>query len=430
MSEHNSSTHSTRTFSSHSSRAGSPDMISWSPSGRNTPRGTPQPIDPCKILQAQVNILFQQLDNTNKTVQNLGARFDQFREEFDQKLDKQAIHFSNIISNQIENLFTRLNLNDNQRNNDTTCRSSSTVIPNAPTCITIAPDSVKTRQDTFIPIEQTVKKLPQTSSVSAALTPVTGKVPSFIGQTKAHSYDGKTSWNDYMVHFETVANLNNWSGKIKAMKLIACMQDDALSTLGDINTHSPPSYEDLISTMSKRFEPKNQMELYRNQMDARVRKKGESLPELVQDIKRLVRLAYPNAQQDVRDSLAYRTFKDALNDRDLAFAICQGNIDTIDEALNLALKYEAFNQSYRKPALRQVLNKDSSVPEQSTNAQSNSFTRIQCSYCSKFGHTSKICRKRLRDSNNQNSNRRWQNSNNFQRQNRERETIPQNQGNL
>jgi len=150
MSEHNSLTHSTH--SSHSSRAGSPDMIAWSPSGTNTPRGTPQLNGPCQVLKAQVNILFQQLDNTNKTVQNVGAHFDQFREEFDLKLDKQAIHFSNIVSNQIENLFTRLKLNDNQRNNDTTCNSSSIVIPNAPTCITIAPDSVKTRQDTFIPI--------------------------------------------------------------------------------------------------------------------------------------------------------------------------------------------------------------------------------------------------------------------------------------
>jgi hypothetical protein len=96
-------------------------------------------------------------------------------------------------------------------------------------------------------------------------------------------------------------------------------------------------------------------------------KKGQSLHELVQDIKRLVRLAYSNAQQDVRDSLAYRTLRDVLNDRDLAFAISQGNVDTIDGALNLALKYEAFSQSYRKPALRQVLSKDSSVPEQSTN---------------------------------------------------------------
>jgi hypothetical protein len=45
-----------------------------------------------------------------------------------------------------------------------------------------------------------------------------------------------------------------------------------------------------------------------SQIDARIRKKGETLPELAQDIKRLVRLAYPNAPVEVRDSLAYRSF--------------------------------------------------------------------------------------------------------------------------
>ena len=404
MSEVNLSAHSIH--SSHSSRAGSPDLISWSPSGINAHRGHPLSNDPYQAVQAQVNILFQQIDNTNRTVQNLGAHFDQLQAEIDHKLERQSRNFSDIVSNQIDNLYIRLNSHDSQRNHDT-CRSSTQIEPcndiaNVPTSITntCIPNSVTTRQNAFIPIEQTVQNLPRTSSADEVLIPVTGRVPNYIGSTKAHSYDGKTSWNDYMVHFETVANLNNWSGKIKAMKLIACMQDAALSTLGDINTNSPPSYEDLVSILSKRFEPKNQMELYRNQMDARIRKKGESLPELAQDIKRLVRLAYPNAQQDVRDSLAYRTFRDALNDRELAFAICQGNVDTIDEALTLALKYEAFNQSYRKPVLRQVLNRESSAWEHETNAQSSSFSndrKIQCNYCSKFGHTTKTCMKRQKD---------------------------------
>lgn len=47
-----------------------------------------------------------------------------------------------------------------------------------------------------------MQNVPQTSSVSVALTPVMGKVPSFIGQTKVHRYNGNTSWNEYMVHFE------------------------------------------------------------------------------------------------------------------------------------------------------------------------------------------------------------------------------------
>jgi hypothetical protein len=44
-----------------------------------------------------------------------------------------------------------------------------------------------------------------------------------------------------------------------------------------------------------------------------------------------VRLAYPNAPVEVRDSLAYRSFRDTLNDQDIAWAICQGNRDTFDE---------------------------------------------------------------------------------------------------
>jgi ASC-1-like (ASCH) protein len=69
-------------------------------------------------------------------------------------------------------------------------------------------------------------------------------------------------------------------------------------------------------------------------------------------IKRLVRLAYPNAPVEVRDSLAYRSFRDALNDQDLEWAICQGNRDTIDEALHLGLKYEFFHNGRKKPFRR------------------------------------------------------------------------------
>jgi hypothetical protein len=44
-----------------------------------------------------------------------------------------------------------------------------------------------------------------------------------------YNYDGKSSWTDYQVHFETVSKLNQWTDEIKALKLISCMQDSALS---------------------------------------------------------------------------------------------------------------------------------------------------------------------------------------------------------
>ena len=94
--------------------------------------------------------------------------------------------------------------------------------------------------------------------------------------------------------------------------------------------------------------------MFRPLIDTRTRKKGESLPELAQDIKRLVRLPYSQAPQETQDSIAYRCSREAINDFDVAWAITQSNIDTTDDALNLALKYEAFHSSHRRPFLRKL----------------------------------------------------------------------------
>jgi hypothetical protein len=81
------------------------------------------------------------------------------------------------------------------------------------------------------------------------------------------------------------------------------------------------------------------------QVDTRRRKKGESLPELAQDVKRLIRLAHLSATY-------YRAFWNALNDHDLEWAIVQSTTESIDEALHLAFRYEAYNMSNRKLSLR------------------------------------------------------------------------------
>ena len=94
-----------------------------------------------------------------------------------------------------------------------------------------------------------------------------------IDFTKPNNYDGKFSWTDYQVHFETVSKLNQWTDEIKALKLISCMHDSALSALGEIDTNSMLYFEELMHILTKRFAPENQTELYRSQIDARIRKR-------------------------------------------------------------------------------------------------------------------------------------------------------------
>ncbi|CAC5360879.1 unnamed protein product [Mytilus coruscus] len=160
-----------------------------------------------------------------------------------------------------------------------------------------------------------------------------------IGYTKPSIYDGTANWLEYKLHFEAVAKLNNWSEDIKVLKLITCMNGAALSTLyiADTEIDNTPTYHNLVKIFTKRFPPKNLTDVYMSQIDAYIRKPGQPLQELADEIKRLVRMAYPSAFLDTRDYLTYKALRKALNDHDLEFAVVQNNIETIDGALYCAL---------------------------------------------------------------------------------------------
>jgi len=97
--------------------------------------------------------------------------------------------------------------------------------------------------------------------------------------------------------------------------IMGLLQGVALITVGHINTDSPHTYSELTQSLTKRFSPPNQSEMYMAQEDARIRKRGELLPELALDVKRLIRLAHPSATAEIHDKLSYRAFRNALNDQ-------------------------------------------------------------------------------------------------------------------
>jgi hypothetical protein len=49
-----------------------------------------------------------------------------------------------------------------------------------------------------------------------------------VGYIKPFTYDGKTDWANYKVHFETVSKLNQWADEVKVLKLVSSMQGAAL----------------------------------------------------------------------------------------------------------------------------------------------------------------------------------------------------------
>ena len=351
-----------------------------------TPSITPEILSPSEVhgdhadqrldndtLKLKVELLAMQVDRNTRNIQgmhsdlmHLNTKIDDQGRKFDEQERKLDERFNQTNQNlrQLESLILRLLSKPESTRNE--INTIETPIENAEMSVPVPENSYPVQRDarnhapaTFeIPTCSTSGQpltsawQPETGVVNRPVDHNVNKLFENVGFSKPNTYDGNTDWTDYRVHFETVSKINQWSEKVKALKLISCMQGAALAILGDIDVSNPPSYVELTKILTNRFAPENQADMFRSQIDARVRRKGESLPELAQDIKRLIRLAYPTVTQEVRDSLTYRAFRDSLNDYELEWALCQANKDNIDEALHIALRYEAFQMGKKKPFAR------------------------------------------------------------------------------
>ena len=165
---------------------------------------------------------------------------------------------------------------------------------------------------------------------------------------KVAVYEDKSSFKDYLGQFELAAFANRWDKQTSAVKLACSLRGSAAAILSDLTPEMKRDYDRLVKALTERFEPENQCEIYKAQIKQRIRKRNEPLTELAQDIKRLTRMAYPSAFLDLRDTLSKDCFIEALNDADMELFICQKEPGTLDDAVRITLKYEAFSQGRKK----------------------------------------------------------------------------------
>ena len=161
-------------------------------------------------------------------------------------------------------------------------------------------------------------------------------------------FDGKSSWDDYQVQFELIAELNGWNTSVMAIFLAASLTGPAQAVLTDLDEDARRDYYALKGALSLRFGTGGKMELYRSQLKNRVKGKEETLPELAQAIQRLIRQAYPDAPLSVREVLEKDCFLDAIPDTDIRWKMLQARPRNLQEALVVATEVEAFQASERQ----------------------------------------------------------------------------------
>ena len=130
-----------------------------------------------------------------------------------------------------------------------------------------------------------------------------GQLPSTKG-LKPGTFDGSGNWTDYLIQFNLIADYYSWSNYDRALQLA---RGTAQGVLSDLSQEQGTNFNSLVSALAARFEPVQQSELYRAKIKSRIRRKGEPIVELAQDIRKLIRLAYPSATTQVREQLSTKT---------------------------------------------------------------------------------------------------------------------------
>jgi len=159
---------------------------------------------------------------------------------------------------------------------------------------------------------------------------------------KPQLFDGKEPVNSFLAHFEVCAQFNEWSENEKLAWLQWSLKGRAQHVLWDLPASMLSSYEDIMKTLRQRFGSEHQNEVYKIELRNRRRRNHESISELMQDIRRLMVLAYSATTSDIWESVAINAFLEALDDPELALEVRKRGPVTLESAYREAMLLDGY----------------------------------------------------------------------------------------
>ena len=149
----------------------------------------------------------------------------------------------------------------------------------------------------------------------------------------------------FLAKLENCSRYNGWTDVDKLAHLQANLTGGAAQCLWDVGVENSCSLPHLLTLLRGRFGSEGQAEKFRAELRGRRRKVGETLQSLYQDIRRLMVLAFPGPTNITTEIVGRDSFLDALGDRSLALRIREREPATMEEALRMAVRFEAYGQA-------------------------------------------------------------------------------------
>jgi len=118
-----------------------------------------------------------------------------------------------------------------------------------------------------------------------------------------------------------------------------------------MSVHEKRDYDALVVVLSKRFDPKERVLSYRSEFKQRKRGNGESIEEFGSDLQRLLRKGFSFTDKESGNELLIDQFVTGLVAQELMAYVHFGHPATLDEAISLAIEFEAFKVVTTAPNL-------------------------------------------------------------------------------
>ena len=176
---------------------------------------------------------------------------------------------------------------------------------------------------------------------------------------KPQTFDGTEDFDEYLSQFKILVDLHRWNYREKSLYLASSLVGNARSVLSELNEDQMRDFNSLVKVLNMRYGSVERSEMYRAQLKNITKKESESLSELAQSIKKLIKRAYPSANQYLLDILALDHFVDALPDPDTRLRLRESRVRDIGEAEIMAIRLETYKiaDAQRQRPVTQIVEK-------------------------------------------------------------------------
>ena len=155
-------------------------------------------------------------------------------------------------------------------------------------------------------------------------------------------FNGETSWEDWKLHFEDVAAVNEWTDNQKLKWLRVRLTGRAQKAFHHLPEESQATYRGATTALQERFEPKSRKARYHAEFEARRKKRSEGWADFAEDLQSLADKAFSELEPAARECLALQSYLRQLDQPQVAFSVKQRQPKTLDEAVAATLEMESY----------------------------------------------------------------------------------------